>query len=52
MEELPKLWIKADHDMLNNGYRLADTGQGYVYCVGIGFGYISVISIVVKFHYY
>jgi hypothetical protein len=29
MRNMPKLWFQADHDMLNNHYRLADTGQGY-----------------------
>lgn len=29
MRNMPKLWHHADNDMLNNHYRLADTGQGY-----------------------
>ena len=29
MLNLPKLWYYADHDMLSEQYRLADTGQGY-----------------------
>lgn len=29
MRNMPRLWIAADHDMLNEYYRLADTGQGY-----------------------
>ena len=29
MRNMPKLWFHADNDMLNNHYRLADTGQGY-----------------------
>lgn len=29
MAEMPKLWFCADLDMTEQGYRLADTGQGY-----------------------
>jgi len=29
MMYMPRLWLAADHDLLNQYYRLADTGQGY-----------------------
>ncbi len=29
MKNMPKLWIYAEKDMLNENYRLVDTGQGY-----------------------
>ena len=29
MSNMPRLWLAADHDMMNEYYRLADTGQGY-----------------------
>lgn len=29
MSHMPELWIRADHDMTNEPYRLVDTGQGY-----------------------
>ena len=29
MRHMPKLWLLADNDMLNEPYRLCDTGQGY-----------------------
>jgi len=29
MRSMPRLWMDADHDMTNEAYRLADTGQGY-----------------------
>ena len=34
MRNMPKLWLLADSDMLNESYRLCDTGcQGYYYLV-------------------
>ena len=29
MSNLPYMWMCADHDMINEPYRLCDTGQGY-----------------------
>jgi hypothetical protein len=29
MTQMSRLWLAADHDLLNEYYRLADTGQGY-----------------------
>ena len=29
MNRLPMMWFAADHDMVEQSYRLADTGQGY-----------------------
>ena len=29
MRHMPLLWLYADCDMLNESYRLCDTGQGY-----------------------